>query len=643
MTIPKRTPTFHINGAFVGLLVSLALVGCIKRQPLSEPVASEPSASEPSADATHAEVAQSDEPTGKWGQVQGVDILEGKGIALLKPGGDVSKVSVSTVELEGQDFDTAVSADVSRPSDNTWDVQLTANVPQAVERGDVLLASFYMRADKLRVKSGDGVSEFVFELNHAPWTKSTTFGLQVGDKWQKLLVGFKAEADYPAGEAQIGFRLGYEPQTLQIAGLQVKNFKKELTLADLPKTPITYPGMAPDAQWRSAAAERIDRFRKGDLTVLVKDAAGGGVSGASVELEMVRSDFGLGATVRGAQVLGEDANYQKSLEPFSRVRLKDDLSWPAVAGDWGQGYSDERTMKAVDALRLRGLDVRAGPLVQASLRELPKKVAVLAENPANKAELNQAVIEHIKSLVRKYKGKVSEWDVLSQPYDHHELLDILGEDVIASWFQAARTADPEAKLFLEGYGVITGGEIETPQRKNLIRLLAKLTQAEAPIDGIALRGHFGARLTPPASLLQTLDALAKFKKPVYITGLDLPSFGLEPAAEDVAAHYLTDFYTALFSHPAVGGIYLAGIWDGSHYMNRAPLYGLDWTPKPTGRALLQLLEDWRNVEGGSTDAAGSFKTRTFTGDYLVTATLGDKKAEARGTLSGMGSQIVVNF
>jgi hypothetical protein len=57
---------------------------------------------------------------------------------------------------------------------------------------------------------------------------------------------------------------------------------------------ILYPGQEPDAPWCKAAAERIDKYRKSDLTVRVVDRDGKPVRGAKVHVQMQRHAFGFG-------------------------------------------------------------------------------------------------------------------------------------------------------------------------------------------------------------------------------------------------------------------------------------------------------------------------------------------------------------
>jgi endo-1,4-beta-xylanase len=164
-----------------------------------------------------------------------------------------------------------------------------------------------------------------------------------------------------------------------------------------------------------------------------------------------------------------------------------------------------------------------------------------------------------------------------------------------------------------------------------------LVDKGAPLDGIGLQGHFGTSLTGPEDMLKILDRFARFKKTLWITEYDVVIDDAE-----LAGRFTRDFYTTLFSHPAVGGIVMWGFWDGSHWKNNAPLFAKDWSEKPAGRAYRDLvLRRWRTAASGKSDASGTFATRGFFGDYDVVVSSGSRKKMARAALGPGGSNVSV--
>ena len=181
-------------------------------------------------------------------------MISSAGIRAFELQGPPERTKASWVAVAGQPFDEAFRAEITEPSENRWDLRLVAKTTAPVERGDVLLATFYFRTERSRAESGEGQTEFVFELAREPWTKSVTYPARASQAWRKLYVPFVAQESYAAGEAQVMFWLGYDVQIVEIGGLTVENFGKQRALADLPKTEFTYPGMDPGAGWRASAS-----------------------------------------------------------------------------------------------------------------------------------------------------------------------------------------------------------------------------------------------------------------------------------------------------------------------------------------------------------------------------------------------------
>ena len=164
-----------------------------------------------------------------------VDLLGGRGLRDFVLQGEVSKAEVSQVSVHQQPFGEATRLRVKEASGSEWSVQLQAATTAPVEAGDVLLATFYLRAE---VPKEDGIGEtsFVFELGQGPFTKSVEYPVQAPAEWIKVQARFQAVRAYAAGEAHMNFHLGYDPETIDIGGLTVENFGKRLPLSQLPST-----------------------------------------------------------------------------------------------------------------------------------------------------------------------------------------------------------------------------------------------------------------------------------------------------------------------------------------------------------------------------------------------------------------------
>lgn len=624
------------NSILVAVVAAVAAGGCIKREPrVQEPQPQQAAAVE----ASPPEGDPASRPaTGNYGKVVGVDVLGGQGIRAFRLQGETDRVKATYAAVQGQPFKEAVRAEVREQSQNVWDVQIQAKNTTLIEQGDVLLATFSFRTEAIAEESGEGKTEFVFELARDPWPKSVTYGTQAAGEWKKVYVPFVAAQTYKPGEAQANFRLGYSRQTVQFGGVSLENFGKTLALADLPKTQITYPGMEAGAEWRAAAKERIEKLRKAELTVAVQDAQGKPVPGAKVKALLTRHAFGFG-TCAPAAYLVEPGNdqYKKLLrELFNTVTLENDLKWVPLAGEWGSSFTIERANKAIDWLHSAGISVRGHVLVWPGWENLPKSLRRFEKEPE---KLRAEVDKHIREVAGAVKGKVAHWDVVNEPFTNHDLLDILGYDVMVDWFKLARSVDPAAKLFINDYAILSGGGGWTAHREHYRKMIKLLVDKGAPVDGIGVQGHFGTSLTGPADLLKILDRYADFKKPIHATEYDIVIDD-----EELAGRYTRDFYTALFSHPAVQGVVMWGFWDGSHWKDNAPMYRRDFSLKPGGKAYRDLvLGEWRTNASGQTDDAGAFTTRGFLGEYSIEVNAAGATKKVKATLEKDGTRIVVKL
>jgi hypothetical protein len=299
------------------------LTACVKR----EPVVKDATASTPEAAASSAEEQAA--PPGKYGQVPRVDLLGGKGLDAFALAGNTARVTTSVVDVTGQAFSKAVRAQVKEKSQNIWDVQLVATVADEVRHGDVLLVSFWFRTEYVSVESGEAETELTFELNHPPHDKSLTHAVRAGAQWKQVLVPFMAKRDFKPAEAQVTFRLGYSPMTIELADVKVENFQKQLTLADLPRSKVSYPGMEADAPWRAQADERIDRLRKADLAIQVVGSDGKPVPGADVSVQLTRHAFPFGSCAPLETLLGgKNEQLTSNLKGlFNTVTPENDLKW----------------------------------------------------------------------------------------------------------------------------------------------------------------------------------------------------------------------------------------------------------------------------------------------------------------------------
>ena len=204
--------------SFLGLACgSVALAGCIQRTLVCPPVGASSGA-------------------GAVGSVAGTTMLGAGGTKAFALHGDTDKVDLTPVAVTGQPFSDALRATIKKGSGHEWAVQLQAPTAGPVDEGDVLLATFYLRTDAPLEDIGAGQTQFVFEEAKEPYSKSVTVDVMAGPDWRKIYVPFVAKKKFAPGEAQMIFRLGYDPEAIEIGGVTIEDFGKKLKVAALPTT-----------------------------------------------------------------------------------------------------------------------------------------------------------------------------------------------------------------------------------------------------------------------------------------------------------------------------------------------------------------------------------------------------------------------
>ncbi len=254
-----------------------------------------------------------------------VDLLGGTGSGAFKVSGEVKKVDLTPIAVEGQPFKDAIRAAVKEGSGHEWAVQLEALTTAPLDNGDAVLATFYLRTETPQ-EGGVGQTEFVFELSGAPYTKSIQYPVQGSAGWSKIEVRFKAARAYAAGEAHMLFRLGYDPEVIEIGGVKVESFGKQVPVSTLPST------------------QAADRKREKAAVVAAQQAADDAAALPPVEGGDLHFDVATGEVIRPISPLVYGINSQPGDGVGATVRRmggnrQTAYNWEINASNAGNDYN----------------------------------------------------------------------------------------------------------------------------------------------------------------------------------------------------------------------------------------------------------------------------------------------------------------
>jgi endo-1,4-beta-xylanase len=522
---------------------------------------------------------------------------------------------------------------VAEACDSPLGAQATLTLTRPVKKGTLLWAHFFLRATASDQESGEGRVQVVLE-NARTFDKSLQFNASAAREWKEFAVPFAARENYAPGSANLIFRMGYHRQTLEIAGFEVRDFGPDLAKKNLPatRTDYRYAGMEDGAAWRVAAEERIDQIRKAPLRIRVVDREGRPVSGAQVTIAQESHAYFFGSAVDAKFLAGDglDETYRRQVaELFNIVTFQNDLKW-------ARWEKDSQTPRAAARwCAEQGIPLRGHTLVWPSWRKLPKSVRALENDPP---ALRETVLAHIREEAGLMGTDVYLWDVLNEPYDNHDVIDILGRSEMVDWFQTTRAAAPQARLFINDYGIITGNGLDLAHQRHYEETIRFLLDHQAPLDGIGIQGHFGQELTPPERVLALLDRFSAFGLPIQMT-----EFSLHVEDPEIAARYLKDLLTVFFSHPATNGFLLWGFRDdGAGYAHEAVLLDSRGAWTRAGRVWKDLVQRaWWTRETCVSDAEGRAATRGFLGRHRVAIRQDEATIERRVELTADGANLEI--
>lgn len=204
-------------------------------------------------------------------------------------------------------------------------------------------------------------------------------------------------------------------------------------------------------------------------------------------------------------------------------------------------------------------------------------------------ELLSIMTTHIRTVMRRYAGRVAEWDVVNEPLaaDGGDAPSVwrrfIGPEYVELALRAARAADPKAKLFINEFGV------EGPGRKQegLVRLVRDLQARDVPLDGIGLQTHTHILgFERQATLERTMRRFAAMGLEVQVTEIDVGTSLLGAAGLDRFRRQAQAYGETARACNAVAACKRFTTWGISDRISwigigEAPLlFDTDYRPKP---------------------------------------------------------------
>jgi len=217
--------------------------------------------------------------------------------------------------------------------------------------------------------------------------------------------------------------------------------------------------------------------------------------------------------------------------------------------------------------------------------------------------------DYIKTVVSRYKGKISYWDVVNEAVDVFKSDDnksyaalkpspwynIIGEDYIKIAFEAAHDADPNCKLIYNDYNMY-----QSEKTDYIIDMVNSLKSEGVPIHGIGSQGHMFLNHPNLDKVEYWLRKVSDANIPLHITELDVsvlpnawkhrgasvedrfdlaqeynpyPNYIPSDKLKQQAKRYKSLFKLFLKYSHTIERVTFWGVWDGNSWRNYLPMKG----------------------------------------------------------------------
>ena len=225
--------------------------------------------------------------------------------------------------------------------------------------------------------------------------------------------------------------------------------------------------------------------------------------------------------------LANDATYRARVSTeFSAVTAENVMKWETLEPardvyNWGPADT------LVDFARSNGQLVHGHVLLWHS--QLPGWLTTgVADGSISAGELRTIVHDYITTVVRHFRGKIWQWDVVNEAFtdgDNPTLRDTiflqnLGPNYIADALRWAHAADPKAGLWLNDYAI----DNVNPKSTAYYELAKQLLAQHVPLTGMGFQGHLDLQYPIPSDAVDNLRRFDQLGLDTGFTEVDVRYF-----------------------------------------------------------------------------------------------------------------------
>lgn len=273
---------------------------------------------------------------------------------------------------------------------------------------------------------------------------------------------------------------------------------------------------------------------------------------------------------------------------------------------------------AVNWTRKVGWELRAHTLLWGGYEytgdhEMPRWVKDL---PTAKAFTDTCKMRVIREVTR-YKGIIKEYDVMNEPLHATYTSSVVGDSINWNCFKWARSADPDAQLFINDYNV----EYNWGDAAKYRDLILKIKKMGGPVTGVGMQAHYwdGFRVNVD-ELVRNVNIVAEAGLPIRFTEYDYAgNITQRQQAED-----FIKVLTVAFSHPSISGMICWGLSDKGAWRENTGFFDAKHRPKLAADTLLYYTKKkWATNFDSELSNGNPLSFNAYYGDYTVEVTFND--------------------
>lgn len=372
------------------------------------------------------------------------------------------------------------------------------------------------------------------------------------------------------------------------------------------------------------ARKRICDVRQKDVELFVlKD--GKPVENAGVSVRMKKHQFLFGAVSYAHGTLQHPGKEERFTELFTRL-----FNYTMVPFHWSwyeperEKYNEPYTGNLVKWAQENGLKKKLHALIWHELcpdwvtdenveQEYIRRIQYLMARYGDSFDFFDLANE--TTVNDRFDNPVSRWVKRKGPIEMMKF----GTKLVRAW-------KPDAKLLFGDWNV---------HGEDYFEFLHKMRESGVDIDIIGMQSHMHRDLWTQEETLRVMDRASEFGWPIHFPECSVcsgkpigeMSYGagavnhFSETEDDLfwQADFTKNFYTIVFSHPAVEALSWFDFTDHRWLNAPAGLVDDDLNPKPVYGALYDLIHrEWHSDADLTTGPNGSCKTRLFCGNYDIT-------------------------